>query len=148
MMVTFPMVGMYSDACVRGLRSVAAVRTRNPGTRAAKLLRVHLSVESWVSRARGTVCQPCSRVMTHLLSHVFLEVLVCGDVEAYAPVLEPLGLDLVRRARDRSYDDVGLRETFLQGQGARVHDVPRVVARLRALVRVDGLLGALRVFLC
>ena len=82
------------------------------------------------------------------LSHVLLEVLVCGDVEAYAPVLEPLRLDLVRRARDRSYDDVGLRETFLQGQGTRMHDVPRVVARLRALVRVVGLLGELGVFLC
>ena len=29
-----------------------------------------------------------------------------------------------------------------------MHDMPRVVARLRALVRVDGLLGALGVFLC
>ena len=85
------------------------------------------------------------RAETGLFAHILLEVLVCGDVDADAAVLEPLGLDLVRGVRHGRDGDVRLCEALLQRQCARVHDVPRVVPR-RAL-RVGHLLWAFGVFL-
>ena len=80
--------------------------------------------------------------LSHLISDVLLEVLVCSNVQANTASLQPLGLDFVVGTRDCRYHDIGDGEDVLQSHVAGIHDMSGVVAR-----RVGGGLWALIVLL-
>ncbi len=62
-----------------------------------------------------------------LLPNILVEILVCRNIQADAPVLEPFGLDLVRCARHSRDNNVGLCKAFLEGQRTWADNVVRVV---------------------
>ena len=72
--------------------------------------------EAFANASDVSCSASCNRAPTYLLSHVRLEILICGDVHADAAVLQPRRLDLVVRAWDSRHDDVRERKTFLQRQ--------------------------------
>src|SRR6267142_5805749 len=86
---------------------------------------------------------------THLLSHVRPEILIRRDVHAHAPVLQPGGLDLVRRARHGRHDDVRESEATREVElGRRVaHDMVRVEGTARTFPCARGRRGPFGVFL-
>jgi hypothetical protein len=75
---------------------------------------------------------PCSlnrlkRLEPHLVSHIFLKILICCDIDTYAAVFQPLCRHLIGCVRDCRYYYVRDGQTLLKGHGTAMDDVSWVI---------------------
>lgn len=69
--------------------------------------------DACAEKQKNQTVVPMVRRTTNLLPDVFLKILIRRNIQAYAPVLQPLRFHLIAGTWDSRNDHIGERETFL-----------------------------------